>query len=729
MKRCLFCFSLLVFHFSLVSQQHVIDSLRHVLKTDKEDTNKVNHLNALAYTFYTVNPDTTILLAQQAASLSRNINWTKGEANAYRQAGIGYWAKGDYPKALDYYLKALKMAEEMGNKELQAKTLGNIGLVYRNEGDYPKALDYNLKALKMAEEMGDKNFQAKNLINIGVIYYNQGDCPKALDYNLKALKMAEEMRNKQLQAIVLCDIGNIYYYQGNYLKALDYYPKALKMDEEMGSKSGMAGILGNIGVVYENQGDYTKALDYCQKALKMAEEMGDKSGMARNLGDIGQLYSKTGKFKESEEYLKKAIALDSSIGEQKTLKDAEEYISHLYDTTGHYKLALTWYKKAMVLKDTLFNMDRNKALTRKEMTYQFEEKEASEKAEQDKKDALAEADKRKQKIIIWSIGGGLLLVLVFAGFIFRSLRVTRKQKHIIEIKNKETEAQKALIEQQKALVEEKNKDITDSIHYASRIQRALLTSDGYIGKYLKEYFILFKPRDIVSGDFYWAFQAPPPPEGGIAANNENPLSGCNSGVGSFHIACCDCTGHGVPGAFMSLLNISMLNETIVEKNITRPDLVLNDVRANIIKALNPEGLDTGSKDGMDCILCSFNWASNTVNFACANNSPWLIRNNECIDYKADKMPVGMQGEKNIPFALQSVPLQKGDLIYMFTDGYADQFGGPKGKKFKYKQLQQLIMDNCQLTMDEQKQVLERAIEDWKGSLEQVDDILIIGIRV
>ncbi|MGP8217206.1 MAG: PP2C family protein-serine/threonine phosphatase, partial [Bacteroidia bacterium] len=200
-------------------------------------------------------------------------------------------------------------------------------------------------------------------------------------------------------------------------------------------------------------------------------------------------------------------------------------------------------------------------------------------------------------------------------------------------------------------------------------------------------------------------------------------------AGTFHIACCDCTGHGVPGAFMSLLNISLLNETVVEKNIIRPDLILNDVRANIIKALNPEGSDTGSKDGMDCIYCSFDWANNTAKFACANNSPWLIRKNECMDYKADKMPVGLQGEKNMPFTLQSVKLQKGDCLYLFTDGYADQFGGPKGKKFKYKQLQEKLLAISQQPMAEQKNILEKTIEDWKGSLEQVDDILIIGIRV
>ncbi len=462
-------FSLFAFHFTLLSAQpHEIDSLLTLLKTDKEDTNKVKHFNALAFAFYHINPDTTILLAQQADSLAKNLLWAKGEANAYRDAGLGYRVKGDYPKALDYYLKALKIAEETGDKPLQAKTLGSIGIAYRSIGDYTKALDYDLNTLKIDKEIGAKSGIAYDLSNIGIIYCDQGD----------------------------------------YSKALDYIMKALKMEEEIGDKNGMALDLGNIGSAYQGLGAHPKALDSYFKALKMTEEIGDKSGMAADLGSIGTLYCKIGKFKKAEEYLEKAITIDSSIGEKNFLKEFEESFSQLYDTTGRYKLALEWYKKAMVLKDTLFNVDKNKALTRKEMTYEFEKKEAAQKAEQDKKDAVAEADKRKQKIITWSVLSGLFLVLVFAAFIFRSLSITRKQKQLIEIKNKETETQKTLIEQQKALVEEKNKDITDSIHYASRIQRAMLTTDGYISKYLKEYFILFKPRDIVSGDFYWAIEAP-----------------------------------------------------------------------------------------------------------------------------------------------------------------------------------------------------------------------------
>ena len=262
------------------------------------------------------------------------------------------------------------------------------------------------------------------------------------------------------------------------------------------------------------------------------------------------------------------------------------------------------------------------------------------------------------------------------------------------------------INQQKILLEEKNKDITDSIQYAKRIQSALLASDSLLKRNLPEYFLLYKPKDIVSGDFYWAEKF----------DNK------------FLIAACDCTGHGVPGAFMSLLGVSFLNEITKEKNITQPDLVFNALRENIIRAINPEGNEEG-RDGMDAVLCLFDFQKMEMQLACSNNPLWILRNNQWLEYKPDKFPIGKHEGEIIPFTLQKTLLQKGDLIYIFTDGYADQFGGPKGKKFKYKNIQQLLLNNASRSMEEQKTILNETIEKWKGNLEQVDDILIIGIRI
>ncbi len=292
---------------------------------------------------------------------------------------------------------------------------------------------------------------------------------------------------------------------------------------------------------------------------------------------------------------------------------------------------------------------------------------------------------------------GFLNIIMTAALLYLAVRVFKFENLIY---SKE-------INKQRDEIEEKNKDIVSSIHYAKRIQTALLASDSLLKKNLPEHFVLYKPKDIVSGDFYWGEQ-----------------------LGNKFLLCTgDCTGHGVPGAFMSLLGVSFLNEIVIERKITRPDLIFNHLRDDIIKVLNPAGTLDEGKDGMDAVLCSFDFENNLLEFACANNPIWIIRGNECMEFKPDKQPIGMYEGERKTFTLQTFQLQKGDLVYSFTDGYADQFGGEKGKKFKYKKLQEILLQNSKSNFNEQHSILDKVIEEWKGELDQVDDILIIGIRI
>ncbi len=676
--------------FSCFSQNRKIDSLLTLLKTDKADTNKVIHANNLSIEFlHTGLYDTALCYGNVALQIAQRLNFKKGSASSLDLIGLVYWNKADYPKAIDYYFKALKLNEETGNKNLQTENLIHIGTFFSKVGDYPKALNYYFKALKIAEQLKNKNIVVRLFGNLGVVCRKQGDYVKALAYYLKALKLAEELENKNNIATIFLNIGNIYIDQSDYVKALDFYFKSLKIDEELGNKN-------EISILFSN---------------------------------IGSLYTKTGKFKEAELYLKRAITMYKSVGSLDCLEEVETELSKLYDTIGQPKLALIHYKKAMALKDTIFSQENKKQLVRKEMNYEFDKKEAVTKAENDKQQAVAEEKNRQQKIVIWSVAFGLLLVLVFAGFIFRSLRAVRRQKNIIEAQKNEVTKQKDIAdsqriiavelreisEKQKHIVEEKQKEILDSITYARRIQTALLTSDEYIKNNLQaEYFILFKPKDIVSGDFYWALRNPPP-------------SG-ETGRGLFYIATADCTGHGVPGAFMSMLNISYLNENVIERGIRLPHDILNAQRTEIIKALNPPGSTEVSKDGMDCILCAYDFDKMLLHFAAANNPLWLVRNSELIEYKADKMPVGKYMEDMLPFTPHTIELRKGDIIYTSTDGFADQFGA-NGKKMMKKTFKEELLKIQYQPMAEQKEYLNKFFENWKGKAEQVDDVCVIGVRV
>jgi serine phosphatase RsbU (regulator of sigma subunit) len=268
------------------------------------------------------------------------------------------------------------------------------------------------------------------------------------------------------------------------------------------------------------------------------------------------------------------------------------------------------------------------------------------------------------------------------------------------------------IEHQHKLIETKNREITDSIFYAKNIQTSLIPSKIDFEKYFEESFILFKPKDIISGDFYWI----------------------SDKDGKIIFVTADCTGHGVPGGFMSMLGISMLNEIINEYALTEPALVLSKLRKKVITSLKQKGISGEHQDGMDLTLMVIDKKEMKLVYSAANHTFYIIRKNNdggfvLKQFKGDKQPVGIYGEKLKPFSQTEVELQKGDIIYTFSDGYADQFGGPDGKKFKYKQLQEILIKIAGLSLSEQQIHLDKTITNWKGNLEQIDDITVVGIKI
>ena len=283
-----------------------------------------------------------------------------------------------------------------------------------------------------------------------------------------------------------------------------------------------------------------------------------------------------------------------------------------------------------------------------------------------------------------------------------------KLEKTVEQRTEELVQKNIIVEKQKELVEEKHREITDSINYAERIQRSLLASKMILDENLKDYFVFFQPKDIVSGDFYWA---------------------SNLSDGSFALVTADSTGHGVPGAIMSILNISCIEKAIESEKLTSPAEILNHTRTKIIQTLKKDGSKEGGKDGMDASLISFDFKNSILTYAAANNPIWIVRENKMLEFAADKMPIGKHDKDTISFTQHIINLQKNDVVYALTDGMPDQFGGTNGKKFMYKQLKDLLIKISTFSMQEQHETLKLSLNNWKGDLEQIDDILIIGIRV
>jgi serine phosphatase RsbU (regulator of sigma subunit) len=372
------------------------------------------------------------------------------------------------------------------------------------------------------------------------------------------------------------------------------------------------------------------------------------------------------------------------------------------------------------------------AAEKRKQEEEFKEKERQAKAEQEK----------FMLRIYFLIGGIIFLIFAFAAWsMYRRNKQKQKANEKLTALNTEITAQKDEIEKQKNatemqkhIIEEKNKEITDSINYAQKIQFAILPKEEEFTKAFPDSFVLFKPKDIVSGDFYWFTK--------VLATSTNARRGASDGRRAdtefgdttsspelFIYATCDCTGHGVPGGFMSMLGTSLLNETINEKGISKTGQILDRVRDKLITEMKQTGLEGENKDGMDLVLTCYDLKNMKLTYSAANNGFYIIRNGELLEMDPDKQPIGYYGDAMKPFTEHTVDLQKGDCIYTFTDGYADQFGGPKGKKYKYKQFEELLMNIWQKPMREQHTALDESIESWRGELEQNDDICIIGVRI
>ncbi|MGP8217205.1 MAG: tetratricopeptide repeat protein [Bacteroidia bacterium] len=462
-------------NFSLcVAQQHTIDSIRNILKTERDDTNKVNTLNTLSSKLWRNGIyDTSLIYANHALTLATKLGFEKGLAGAYSNIGVIIYYQGDYIKSLDYSLKELKIDEELKDQKKIAKCLSHIGLAYFGQGNYTKGLDYYLKSLKMAEELNDKSLIAILLGNIGLIYYDQGDYTKSLDYYFKALKMATNLGDKNGISSDLGNIGLTYWLMKDYDKALDYDLRSLKMDKESGNPYLIATGLGNIGSVYADEfkskvsgpsGNLvemkydtlnSKALTYYFEALKMEEEIGDKPGIARQLGNIGGVYTMKRIYKEAEKYLLDALKLEKEIGNIYDEEVFEESISELYEKTGSYQLALENDKKARALRDTIYNAEKHKEITRKEVTYEFERRDDSIAAEQEKANIIRKAEiKRKNIITESSVVISVLTAILALLYINRQQLKRRKDKMLFEKNLELSEQQNALLKLEKQRTED-----------------------------------------------------------------------------------------------------------------------------------------------------------------------------------------------------------------------------------------------------------------------------------
>jgi len=670
------------------------DSLNKLLRSaTTADTSKAKIYNTFARAFVPNSPDSIIFYGKKG--VESVVSDKKWKSNLINTVGVGFFNKSEYDSALHYYLTALKLREEINNEKLISSSYNNIAVIYQIKGESKKAMEYYFKNLKFREKINDQKGIANACDNIANLFNEQQDGRLALSYQFRSMKINSSLGDTMAVAQVYLNMGNSYDILEKQDSVYYYLSSSIPVLIKSNFLDGLAQAYNGLGVYYSKKGNAQLALNYFKKSEEAYAKRGDPANAAFELVNVGvakmNLNDYQGGLKDCENAL--PIVMETNYLEK--LKYCYKCLYRGYKTLKRDSEALKYHEKLTELKDSLINRERTKELTRIQLQHEYDTK--SEIAELQYKAGMEikEQEKKNQTIVIYFIAFVLIAAVFLIFFIINRLKLTREQNKIIELQKKD-------VEEQKEIVLEKQKEIIDSINYAKRIQTTLLAHSDFLNENIPQNFVLFRPKDIVSGDFYWATE------------NEN----------KFFLAACDSTGHGVPGAFMSLLNIGFLSEAINEKSILEPNKIFDFVRDRLIGTISKEG----QQDGFDGILLCIDKKSNVLSYAAAHNAPIIVRNSEIIELDADKMPVG-KGVAHAAFKLYTISVEPNDVLYLYTDGFADQFGGPKGKKFLYKKMNQLLASLYSLPLTEQKQKLEKAFEDWKGSLEQVDDVLVIGIKI
>jgi serine phosphatase RsbU (regulator of sigma subunit) len=602
-----------------------------------------------------------------------------------------------------YYDSALALAKKVASEKNVAYLYSQRGRAAYDNGNYKSAMADYMEAQKLFDKNKWRDADLCGLYHfIGSVFKRQDQPAKAIEYYEKELALAIEIKNKDEEAEALYLCAQIYGELGDKKKDEECTLKALKIYEELDDKKSVALMHHNIAINYSNEKNYAKAIEHLEKSMKVYDELGFGEGRASTYETLGNLYSKTGQHKKAFAALDKAMEIAEKTEMKRLLNivGITESMAYAYARGGDYKEAYYNLLDHRTLNDSLNNQSNVEYLHSLETQFQTEKKEKeiallnTEKKLQSEEIATKTAQERTLAVI--SILGLIVAVVSVIAFVNKrkSSRLLTKQVNEINYQNE--------------VIREKNKDITDSIQYAKRLQEAVFPEATQLNHYFAESFVLFRPKDIVSGDFYWFEQS----------GDKTILA-----VG-------DCTGHGVPGAFMSILGHNLLNQIILEYQITNPAEILRMLDKQVSSALNKKGTRNEYNDGMDIAIVVLDKKAKTFSFAGANRPLIIKRGDDVIELKPNKFAIGgIQDDTCKVFMPQQMEAKPNDVFYLFSDGYYDQFGGPEGKKLKYRNLVNFIGKIGTLSMSDQKNTLEKNFTDWQGNLEQLDDVCVVGVRV
>jgi serine phosphatase RsbU (regulator of sigma subunit)/tetratricopeptide (TPR) repeat protein len=616
----------------------------------------------------------------------------------------------NFEEALSYAQFALFKLKELPhhdeNKSKEALLKNIRGICYLNLGQYDKSINSFLQSLTLAEEIQDSARMSKALNNLGMIYGFKRDHEKSINYFKESSKIAEFTGDIISLSISYSNIAASCFDVGNYDEGQIYYDKAMDIFKEIGDDEGIAALYVMNGNRLSKQNKFKKALKFYDLAESIYLETGNIESQMSLYDYKAQLYEKVNKKDKALFYYNKLLEVAKELNATHSLLIAYNGIALIYKEKGEYKKALDNFIIYEAWKDSVYDLNKENAIAEMQAKYDFEKEERENKLlKQEASIAQLEIEnKEKQlensKVIMFSVGavGGLLLLLAF------TLYKQNKLKEETNLKLKAVNQEIVLANQ---IIEEKNKDILSSIEYAKYIQQAILPKKESFLECFSDTLLFLKPKDVVSGDFYWFNK-----------------------YGKYAVlVMADCTGHGVPGGFMSMMGAEMLNQVLIDPEVVDAAKALEEINLRIKNNLNKSGSERQQNDGMDVSICIFNTEELTVQFAGANRPLVCVKNGELSMIKPDRFGVGGELEIEKHFTNHTLNFQKGDRFYMYSDGYPDQFGGPKYKKFMRKRFLKLLLNISNKPMAEQEKELLAQFLNWKGELEQIDDVCIVGVQI
>jgi serine phosphatase RsbU (regulator of sigma subunit) len=715
-----------------------IDSLKSQLTREKSDSVKFEILMELSRNFIRdirgkEECEKYLGMALEIAEIDSSFNYM---SRVYNSFGILYRNIAQYNLALINHHKAVKLAQKANNSYLLASAYNSIGVVYRRMDNHPEAAQFHLLGLKSAEEVKDTTNIAISLNSLGNIYSLNGQYAEAFKYFTGALSLAKAMNNILGQAINYNNIGEVYEFMGVYDSARVYYTKSLEANQRIGSKKGLAISYNALGKIHLYNGNTLEAKKLFDQALAIDLEIGDKKFIADSYINLGRVHTAMNNLRVAESNTLKGIETAKEIGSITHIQWAYEILGEIYKLRKDYKAALQFHDLATSYKDSILNEQNTRAIAMMEVMYQTEKKEQEiqlllQSQELNEKELARQTASRNFYLAAFVFSLIMLITVLYALKIKRKANevllmqknqieqshsvLTKQQEEIIK-KNKEIEFQRNSIEQKNKnledayhVIEGYMAKITDSIRYAERIQKAILPPLAQTASFFTDSFCFYKPKDFVSGDFYWL----------------------NVKDNVMHLAVADCTGHGVPGAFMSIIGMDLLNQAINQSSITSPSKLLDYLNVELRNKLRVETEEELIlKDSMDVAIVSMQRGEKVLTYSSALIPLTIVREQKIIEFKPQFTSIGISSKLfKKPFKEEIIDLMPGDWVYLYSDGFIDQFGGGQNKKFMRSQFFDSLIKINGLRGKDQKDELERIFSSWRNKSEQIDDVLVLGLKV